>query len=321
MTSPAYNPKISIGIPTFNRRDYMLATVQSALEQTYANIEVIVSDNASTDDTWEHLKAISDPRLKLLHQSANLGMTGNFNATLHAATGDLFLPLSDDDLLAPTAIEKLSRPFREPMPGTTPQTVGLTWCPCININSEGHDLWQTRSGPLVESPVALLEGLFTGKRGTQFSATMIRTQDARDAGGYNDDRYGVLCDTGNWGKVALRYKHVVCIQEPLMRYRVHSASDTGHANCEDWQTWANHQILDFAAILYAQHDLAGKKRIERVRGNLLAQITVTVLMRYIGKPGWKSLFAREIWKARSFMFTPFVAKRVLKDGWKLLRLK
>ena len=77
----------------------------------------------------------------------------------------------------------------------------------------------------------------------------------------------------------------------------------------------------FLSVLRERDDQEGERRLLRLRNNLLAQLTVEVLMRYLGKPGWKRLFAREIWAARSFMFTPFVAKRLAKDGWKLLRLK
>ncbi len=313
--------KVTIAIPTWNRCEYLKQSLSSALDQTYPYIEVIVSDNASTDGTAELLRNIQDPRVKVLTQTTNLGSVGNLNAVLEFATGDLFLPLSDDDILDPSAIEKLSRPFREPMPGTTPNTVGLAWCPCINIDAKGRDLWQTRSGPSVESPVDLLEGLFSGTRGIQFSGTLIRTSDARSVGGYNYERYGVLCDSANWGQVALRYEHVVCVPEPLMRYRIHSSSDTGRAGCEQWQAWGRAQHEDFLAVLRERGDETGVRRLLSVRNNLLAQLTVTILMRYIGKPGWKRLFAREIWAARRFMFTPFVAKRLAKDGWKLLRLK
>jgi glycosyltransferase involved in cell wall biosynthesis len=298
-----------------------MESIASALGQTYENVEVVISDNNSADDTWEHLSSLKDSRIHAIHQGSDAGMAGNFNAVLNAATGDLFLLLSDDDLLDPTAIEKLSLPLRMPTQGQDPSTIGMSWCPCINIDAEGRDLWQTRSGPPMESPVDLLEGVFSGTRGTQFSGTLIRTSDAKAVGGYDGERYGVLCDTANWGQVALRYERVVCVREPLMRYRVHSGGGTGDAACRQWQTWVRSQHETLMSVLRERGDQAGVRRLQRTLDNLLAQITVTVLMRYLGKPGWKRLFAREIWAARSFMFTPFVARRLAKDGWKLLRLK
>src|ERR1039458_5587870 len=128
-------PLVSIGIPTYNRRQFAVRAVKSALSQTYTNIEVIVSDNASTDDTVEHLSAIQDERLVILRHSANAGMVANFNSCLSAATGELFLMLSDDDWLEPPAIEKLSRPFRESISGIYPDSVGMSWCLCMNVDA------------------------------------------------------------------------------------------------------------------------------------------------------------------------------------------
>jgi glycosyltransferase involved in cell wall biosynthesis len=60
MSPASSEPLVSIGIPTYNRRQYAIRAVNSVLSQTYANIEVVVSDNASTDDTIKHLSTIQD---------------------------------------------------------------------------------------------------------------------------------------------------------------------------------------------------------------------------------------------------------------------
>lgn len=313
--------KVTIGIPTRNRLGYLTAALSSVLSQTYQNLEVIVSDDESSDGTWDYLRSIQDPRVRIIRQSPKLGMVPNFNAVLAQATGDLFMLLSDDDLLEPTAIEKLSAPFWQGSGGHAPSTIGLSWCPYINIDAEGRDLWQSRSGPAIEPPFELIAGLFSGRRGIIVSGVLVRTEDARSVGCYNEERHGTCCDAGNWGQVALHYDHVVCVPERLMRYRMHSSSITGTANCHQWQEWASNMHDDFMAVLRKRGNERAIRRLRPLRTGLLAQITVTVLMRYLGQPGWKQLFAREIWAGRSFMFTPFVAKRLAKDGWKLLRLK
>ena len=313
-------PKVTIGLPTRNRRAYLMETLSSALAQTFKDIEVVVSDDDSSDDTWEYLSSLKDPRIRAIRQSPHAGMVGNFNAVLNAATGDLFVLLNDDDVLDATAIEKLSSPFRMPTQGHDPSTIGLSWCGCIDIDAEGRELWRTRSGPPMESAVDLIEGLFSGTRGPHFSGVLIRTSDAKSVGGYSDEFYDIA-DCANWGQVALHYDHVVCVPEPLLRYRIHTSSMTGTAGCRQWHAWGRAMHEAFLSVLRERGDQEGIRRLLRLRNNLLAQLTVEVLMRYLGKPGWKRLFAREIWAARSFMFTPFVAKRLAKDGWKLLRLK
>lgn len=74
---------VTVGIPTRNRKDYLALAVESALTQTYKEIEVLVSDNASTDDTLRYLHGIDDSRLVVLEQQTNMGMAG----TMPASTG------------------------------------------------------------------------------------------------------------------------------------------------------------------------------------------------------------------------------------------
>lgn len=321
MSLASSEPLVSIGIPTYNRRQLVMRAVKSALSQTYANMEIIVSDDASTDDTIQYLSTIQDERLVILRQTENGGIAANFNACLNAATGELFLNLNDDDWLEPTAVEKLGRPFFQPVHGLAQETVGMTWCRCTNVDAAANPLWTVRGGPAVEAPVALLEGLFNGTRGTQFSGVMIRTAAALAAGGYDGHRFGALCDTANWGKAMLHYDHVVCIDEPLMNYTIHTSAATSSATCTEWQLWINHQVDDFSAIARQRGDYEGERRLLKCRNHVLANITAMVLMRSIGKPGWVGAFVKEFWRSRDFMLTPFVAKRILKNGWKLLRLR
>jgi glycosyltransferase involved in cell wall biosynthesis len=310
---------VTIGIPTWNRSGFVMDAVQSCLNQTYENIEIVVSDNASTDDTWERLNSIEDPRLSLIRQDSNIGGSGNSNACLQRAHGELFLHLCDDDLLEPTAIEKLSKPFREGYAGTRPDSIGLTWTPSMNVDHNRKLLWITRCGPPIESAVSLMEGLFSGTRGPQWSGVLVRAADARKFG-YDGARHVMLGDTSNWGRVALQYDNVVCVQEPLMRYTIHAGADSSHTLVGDWQIRGEIMFADFIEVLRARGDSRGEERLMKVKNRLMANLTVTVLMRYKGRPGWVPLFLKEVWRSRGFMLTPFVAKRFVKDGWKLLRL-
>jgi glycosyltransferase involved in cell wall biosynthesis len=100
MTTPALSrPKVSIGIPTFNRGVKLIQTVDSVLRQDYPHIEVIISDNASTDNTNTLCREISlnDSRIKYIRQLRNQGPTANFREVLARSSGDYFMWLGDDD--------------------------------------------------------------------------------------------------------------------------------------------------------------------------------------------------------------------------------
>jgi glycosyltransferase involved in cell wall biosynthesis len=73
--------------------------IRSALDQTYDNIEVVISDNASDDGTSDAVRAIGDPRIRYFRNDTNLGGASNLERCVHLAQGDLFSWLQDDDLL------------------------------------------------------------------------------------------------------------------------------------------------------------------------------------------------------------------------------
>ena len=97
---------VSIGIPTFNRLAGLKRALESVQAQEYANIEIIISDNASTDGTEHYCRAVceSDPRVSYIRQDSNVGSEKNFAAALEAAHGEYFMWLADDDWIDPNYI-------------------------------------------------------------------------------------------------------------------------------------------------------------------------------------------------------------------------
>ncbi|MBU1200208.1 glycosyltransferase family 2 protein [Patescibacteria group bacterium] len=94
--------KISLTIPTFNRADLLDQTLQSVIAQTTRPHQVIVIDNASTDDTPQVVKKYKEYGIKYHRNKTNLGMVGNYNQCIKLATGTHISFLHSDDLIAPT---------------------------------------------------------------------------------------------------------------------------------------------------------------------------------------------------------------------------
>lgn len=99
-------PRVSVCIPAYNRRDILRATLQSVLRQTFTDLEIVISDNASDDDLAEEIGAVHDPRLRYIRQPRNLGAAGNFHFLEGAASGEYVLFLCSDDLLLPHCLAK-----------------------------------------------------------------------------------------------------------------------------------------------------------------------------------------------------------------------
>jgi glycosyltransferase involved in cell wall biosynthesis len=210
------SPKVTVAIPTLNRVGYLKLALESVLQQTYDNIEIIVSDNASADATSEYLSTIFDPRLRLLRHHKTIPMTDNWNACVAAATGDYFLLLSDDDLLKPDAIRELVAGYCKSDPQQSP---GVVYCGGEIIDSVGNVVRPFRSSPLQESARDLIEAFFTGERDLWFCGALLRTSDLLP--GFQTN-YKVACDAAAWIRSSLRHGYSVFIPDNLVSYRMHS---------------------------------------------------------------------------------------------------
>lgn len=102
-------PKLTVGIPTRNRSRLVTSLVHACLRQTEPIFEIVVSDNASDDDTIARLAEFNHPSLIVIRQAENIGMVGNWNACLESSSGDWFILLSDDDQVDPDFHEHAQR--------------------------------------------------------------------------------------------------------------------------------------------------------------------------------------------------------------------
>ena len=104
------NPKVSIGIPTFNRPEGLKNTLEYLTKQSYTNIEIIISDNCSPTNEVSKIAAEFidlDPRVKFYKQSENRGASFNFKFVLHKAVGEYFMWAADDDWWDEKFVEKI----------------------------------------------------------------------------------------------------------------------------------------------------------------------------------------------------------------------
>ncbi len=101
-------PKLSIGVPVYNGQRYLEQALNSLMGQTFTDFELIISDNASTDNTDDICKAFAqrDPRIRYHRNASNIGANPNFNRTLELATGEYFKWAAHDDICLPTYLEK-----------------------------------------------------------------------------------------------------------------------------------------------------------------------------------------------------------------------
>ncbi|MEA5513217.1 glycosyltransferase family 2 protein [Nodularia sp. UHCC 0506] len=100
-------PLVSVVIPTYNRPEYLQQAIASAVNQTYKNIEIIISDNCSPESPQKLVESFADPRIRFWRQPQNLGMIANQMYAFKMARGKYLASLHDDDMWNQDFLDKL----------------------------------------------------------------------------------------------------------------------------------------------------------------------------------------------------------------------
>jgi glycosyltransferase involved in cell wall biosynthesis len=214
------SPLFSIGITTYDRVEMLIETLQSVLDQTFHDFEIIVgNDNPARQLTAEFL-GVHDPRVRIVNHEQNLGELGNMNELVRLSRGRYFTWLADDDLLMPRFLEAMYEALaRWDFPP----------CAFTSFSLGDHVSVNARRGP---ADVRVFSGGEFLRRYWSNELEAIGTMGmfARDY----LERTGGLEDVSG-GKIALHteYLHLIklgllekilYIDEPLVIYRVHEGS-------------------------------------------------------------------------------------------------
>ncbi len=212
MNKEAY-PLVTVCIPTFNRSDYLRDCIKSVIAQDYPCVEIVVSDNASTDDTAQVLAGFGS--LKVNRNTDNVGQIANWNVALSHATGEYVLMLSDDDLLEVDAISQLAKPL------INRRDIEFSYSPVTIIDSLGSRRGATGSGPREESCDSFIKASLRLARSPFSSALLFRRSSAIEIGGFvaikngTDVAFRLALASRNLGM------RIWCCSVPVVLYRVH----------------------------------------------------------------------------------------------------
>lgn len=225
------NPKISIVIPTYNREKFIAECIRSAQNQTYSNIEIIVSDNASTDRTWDICQELAkhDHRITLIKNDINLGPVRNWMQGINKATGEFCKVLFSDDGLSPDCLQKM-------MPRLADPQVGLVYCTArvgATVDTATQLIYQLPDSRRVRSN-SFVDMMIAGQAPVSPGAILIRTSDIRKnlhlsfptAVGRAYDKNGAGPDAMIALLTSRAYDFIEYIHEPLVFFRAHADSFT-----------------------------------------------------------------------------------------------
>jgi glycosyltransferase involved in cell wall biosynthesis len=201
MADPA-NPLVSIGIPTYNRANsYLTQALQSAVNQTYKNIEIIVSDNCSSDDTESVVKDFNDPRIRYYRQKENIGSVPNCNFCLEQSQGKYFLVLYDDDVIDDDFISTCMEAVQPP------GEPGVIFTGAREIDSRGNVLSSAHNKVSGYSTADFLLGWFDAKVPLYLCSTVFNTERLKQLGGFHS-KTNMYEDVVAFVQLAARYGRV-----------------------------------------------------------------------------------------------------------------
>lgn len=216
-------PKVTIAIPTFNRAAWIEGAVTRALAQTCADFEVLVSDNASTDETSAVLAQLDDPRLRVVRHTSNLGLVGNWNFCLAEARGAYFALVPDDDCIEPRFVERCMELLQ--VDPELPIILALT---DFRSDSDNGRFFRANSNARFSTGIwngaDLLGEFLEGRLPVQMCSVLVRTELLRAQGGFTDGA-PYSTDICAWAPIALRHRAGL-VNESCATYIAHNSSYT-----------------------------------------------------------------------------------------------
>jgi glycosyltransferase involved in cell wall biosynthesis len=239
-------PLVSICVPAYNAERWIAAALESALAQTYAEFELVVADNGSTDATREIAQAFADPRLRIETARQTISAVANHNRAVRLSRGVFVKFLHADDLLLPECVEEMVGLALED------DRIGLVFAP-REVLLEGapdpewaeafarpherfQDLDQINDGRRLFRQL-LAAGFFEDNWIGEPSAVLLRRRTLERVGLFNE-RLFQIADLELWARIA--YDHRLgFVDRTLSVYRHHELSGTAQ-NARigrDWFDW------------------------------------------------------------------------------------
>lgn len=222
--------KVSVLIPTRNRRRYLEEALDSARAQTHGDLEILVSDDGSADATRKYVRGVQrdDGRVRLLTDNPTPGIFTNMWHLVQASTGEAFCLLGDDDRLAPTCIARLVAALERD------QRVVLSFCDHGVIDADGTYMqsWSERHSHRY-GRAELREGLVEDARTVAYRQSMCFGFALFRSSVFKREPFDLSCESAadlDYMLRATALGRVYYVAERLGDYRDHGGAATRHGD-------------------------------------------------------------------------------------------
>jgi glycosyltransferase involved in cell wall biosynthesis len=233
--------KVSIVLPTHNGSRYLRQSIDSCLQQTFKNIELIIVDDGSTDKTPEIIKSYKDKRIRYIKHKENRGLPHSLNTGFSYATGEYLTWTSDDNIFAAEAIEKMLSFLKE-------NKLEFVYCDFYLFSND--DLQNRQIFRLPEPHDLHFE------KQSRVGACFLYSKRVKEVvGDYNPD-FVFVEDCDYWIRVSQKFP-MGHLNVPIYFYRTHMGSLTSSKYFDQKLNWVllrlNYKLID---IDQAVDDLA-----------------------------------------------------------------
>lgn len=205
-------PKVSVIIPTHNRADLLKAAIQSVLDQTYPDFELLVCDDASKDHTRDVVAGFSDRRIRYTRYEENRGVVELRNNAVNDSNGDYIAFLDDDDEWLPDKLEKQV----SLLDGSSAETGAVyTGAIFMDIKLGRQKVVIPRQRGNIFRDLLFHDFIVT--------SSLVVKKVCFEKAGLFDPEFKSASDFDMWLRISGIFEFD-CVEEPLVRYRVHQNS-------------------------------------------------------------------------------------------------
>lgn len=222
-------PKVSIVIPTYNGSRYIEKTIRSVIEQTYENIELIVIDDCSTDNTIQIVNSLKQQlknNFTVIMNEQNSGLMKTNNYAAQACTGDYLMILGHDDLLAKDHVSEMLSKFDR-------ETVML-WCNSFVIDKNDDVVFLSLKPYLQKIKNLLVKPLLYQANFISSTGALIKADAFKAVNGF-DENFLHFGEWSLWIKLA-SIGEIKFVDQPISFYRRHDLNMTSASNMDKAKT-------------------------------------------------------------------------------------
>ena len=242
MSEKNNTPKVSIILPTYNRADLIMETIESIRKQTYKNWELIIVDDGSDDNTGELISQLKDEKIQF-HNAGRIGIVGKIkNIGIEKATGELIAFIDSDDLWAETKLEKQIFALQQYPEAGFSLTGGYNF---RKLNEPLGYFYQKKEGIRYDD---IFIPYFKSEVATTMPSLILRKQCLQTTGMFIQSK--PFSDVEFILELAKHFKAII-LYEPLFHRRLHDTNDSD-------SNWEKRHYEGLELILSYKKDLSKK---------------------------------------------------------------